>query len=1153
VPSSFSGSFSRVDSVAVDDVLHSGQANQVAKRINQGILSGLGDMHWRCLWAAHSFVRNLRNPSNDVVPLYPPEDEWWQLYGLYKETVYNWPTAGVGDYEGLNQGNPAVGFFFGNPGKNDSEHTRTEDIPLREFLGAPAPSTPLEEWDLGKQQRGAILASDLTDFSKAPAMEVARIFESINSGITPKNAYHKTLGGKIQDSSDEMIHEKGQQWNQMMTQFLNEWRGTDDEREDAGDWNPKELTVAYEEMLDSQWFLAPAYGVSVGSGGAVSAEYPLFEWATPSLPGTYGSIGNNDNVSNPGDDFSFYGFLVVGVNVTTFHRVEFEIDGVVVHTTLINAAKPQDFVMFPVGFKGNLKVKLVDGFSSPVDIYVEVAQLMDHKPEVFDLYVYLRMATARSSSPSIYRGKIVSDAKDISDDYFSKGMILNGPSADLPAETNLAKFAPYQAMRDFLISFFRIVNYDRLKGYYVDGDGNSVLVFDRRGKGDSNADIFQNLAPLATPVTQIQEGVLYIVKADGAAPSGDINYDGSNYKIDETFRGNQAQDLDFTGATDLGVYESDFLIDIDDIPKTWISNEWVMSIGGQTVYKDNISATYKPDTYGDILGAFHDRCHTFSSAMDKTDGTGKGKDFHEFGLSQTTLPDVVTKVETPPGYRYEGDDVPYSTTSRLVNDLIDTADGASSSTCRDSIWDAFGDHSIDDVGSGDCDGISAHYESCQVFKAPYLVKAIRVQTGAGSSVHNVEVVINGRLTKSSSAPSSIADSSASRSAYLSTDTGPRTDENTVVACLRWKIDGVDDEERIGDISATADADYDPTLVKGAALCRFFFQRLAPHVYDDADIEIQPDRDTKPIAQLWQYHEFVIRASVSGFLDEQRVLDTLTYDAGPPSLCWNQDSRDLTMAEALSLIGSSDDRLAIRNSGEDRGGYGVLPNTIMRAAAQAEMAQVLNLLTASRFGVPVYLESRTLTWSRFKEVSITNSEGFSIIENLSWEEPGGAATQGAWGQDSIPFSESAEAWSDILSDGGTLKAYFFRRSVEWRVRPHPKVIEAVPLALRSYVDSVGLGTPILIQDPIKSQVSKLKDPSPGDDIDDVGEIVVIENPAERCMIGQSGTLEAGTPPNGPIIGVTADIDASNGAQLRNSVISSIGINSIAENYIRVPLT
>jgi len=1151
VPSSFSGSFSRVNSVAVDDILHSGQANLVAKRINQGILSGLGDMHWRCLWAAHSFVRNFRNPSSDPVPLYPPEDEWWQLYGLYKETIYNWPTAGVGDYEGLNQGNPAVGFFFGNPGKNDSESVRSADIPLREYLGAPAPSSPLDEWDLGKQQRGAILASDLTDFSKAPAMEVARQFETINSGITELNAYHKTLGGKIKDSSQEMIHEKGQQWNQMMTQFLGEWRGTDDEREEAGDWDPKELTVAYEEMLDSQWFLSPSYGVSVGSGGAVSAEYPLFEWASFATSGTYGTVNATDNVSNH-TGFSFVGFIAVASNILGIYRVQVELDGVVVQTLTMTTSETEQAVWFPEPLKGNIKIKLIDSIFGSSDIYVEVAELMDHKPEVFDLYVFLRLATAKSSSPSIYRGKIVSDAKEISDDYFEKGMILNGPSADVPAETQIAKFAPYQAMRDFLISFFRIVNYDRLKGYYVDGDGNSVLIFDRRGKGVSDADLFQNLCPLATPVTQIQEGVLYVIKADGAAPSGDVGYNGNDYKLDETFRGTQTQDLDFTGAIDLGVYESDFLIDIDDIPKTWISNEWVMSIGGQTVYKDTSNATYKPETYGDILGAFHDRCHTFSSAMDKQDGTGKGKDFHKFGLSQTTLPDVATKVETPPGYRYEGDDVPYSTTSRLVNDLIDTEDGSSSSTCRDSIWDAFGAHSVDDVGDGDCDGISAHYESCQVFKAPYLIKQIRIQTGVGASDNNVEVVLDGRLTKGSSAPS-ILDSSASRSTYLSTDTGPRTDENTVVACLRWKIDGVDDEERIGDISATADGDYNPTLVKGAALCRFFFQRLAPHVYDDSDVDIQPDRDTKPIAQLWQYHEFIIRASVSGFLDEQRVLDTLTYDAGPPSSCTSQDSRDLTMTRAMTLIGSSDDRLAIKNSGEDRGGYGVLPNTAMRAAAQSEMAQVLNLLSASRFGVPVYLESRTLTWSKFKAVSITTSEGFSIIENLAWEEPGGTPTEGAWGQDSIPFGESAEAWSDILSDGGVHKAYFFRRSVEWRVRPHPKVIEAVPLALRSYVDSVGLGTPILIQDPIKSQVNKIKAPSPGDDIDDVGEIVVIENPAERCMIGQSGTLEAGNPPDGPIIGITADIDTTNGAQLRNSVISSIGINSIAENYIRVPLT
>lgn len=1151
MPSSFTGSFPRVSPVSPGQVLASSQHNLLAGSINRRILSGLADMPWRSVYAWHSVVRNLRLSSGFLTPA---EDEWWWYYGLLSETDSDWPTAGVGDPEGLSTSNPLVAYFYGQ-GTLDDEKERGDEIPLREFLGAPAPSTPLEVWDLGKLQRGAINTSDLTNFDFAPAMYAARLVDSFNSGIDALEWKHKTAGGKI-DTVNRFIREKGQQWNQMREQFLNEWRGTDDERQANKYWDPKKLTIDYGKILTSQYFLAPSYGTATGSGGSPVAQYPLFEWDADAAAGTYGiyTMPGPVEVSQITNhaSFVFAGIIVKGISLTAPKSIQVELDGVAVEVVTVDATTDEVDIWWPEAKTGQLKFKLLDAISGPEDVWVEVAELLDHKPELVDVFMLVRAVTIRSSSPSIYRGKIVSDAKDISDAYFINGCIVNGPTAAFVQETKLAKYAPYQAARDFIVDFFRVIYYDRLKGYHVNGDGNSVLTFDRRGNNASNADIFQNLGPRAAAVTLVQQDVLYKVKATGGSPSGTIGYDGESYSENETFRGTEHHDLDFTNATDLGVFEEEFLIDIDDIPPTGHSNEWIFSIGGQTVYKDTSSATYKPDAYGNILGAMHDRCHTFSTAWKGTTGTTSGKELNKYGNHSLGAQAIVQRAETPPAYRYEGDDTPYFNNTGNANPLIVTADGASQADCRDSIY--LGGN-VNLVGEGDCDGISAHYESCKVFKAPYLIKSIKINA---SDSNRVDVELRGRLERNESAPATIDDTIGSRASYLSADTGGRSDENTVVALLRWQLESTHDPVRIGDISPNATGpDFDASNVDGAVLCRFFLQKLVPQVHEDGNATVEVHSDTRPIARIWQYIEFVIRASVGGFLNEKKITDTLVYHStgggphGVSSYCDSQDSRDLTMTELLDQIGSTDDKFCLRYSGQNRGGHGPLPSTIMTANQYSEVANALNLLSSARFSIPIYVESRTVTYRDFLSVPLNHAEGFTWA-TVGWQEPQSAPNPGAWGWDSVPFGASADAFMDFNLNNGNIEVAMQRTNVEWRARPHPKVLEAVPDALRSFVDSLGIGVPIVYEPDQLEGSHLIKTPEPGDLLGDVGETFEVSSPAEACIIGQSGTLKASAPPSGTIVAVTADITDSSGTGIRPSAKVSMGIESLSEGYVRVPV-
>lgn len=1113
------------------------------------------------MYAAHSLVRNLRNPNGT---LYPAEDEWWQYYGLLPETITSWPSASVGAPEGLNQSNPLVAYFYGDGtgASPPDEKDRKDNIPLRAFFGALPPDTPLEAWDLGKQQRGGITTADLTDYTYAPALFVARLLDTFNApGTNTLSWQHKTAGGKIDTATAQFIRENGEQWNQMRTQFLNEWRGTDDEREDAGDWDPEQLSVDYDLMLAGQYFLAPAYAEATGSAGVIQTRYPLFEWDDDAAADTYGVYTKPDTsevtqISNH-TGFDFAGVIVVGENLTEEKRVQIEIDGVAVETITVDGTTNEVAVWWPVSHTGALKVKLLDAISGTEDIFCEVAELLDFKADLVDIYAVIRCATMRSSSPSIYRGKIVSDAKTISDNYFANGCIVNGVAGAFIQESNIAKFPPYQAMRDFLIDHFRVIQYGRLKGYYVNGSGNSVLVFDRRGIGSSDADIFQNLCPRVDSsgdpeaVTQIRPDVLYKVDVAGASPSGTIAYNGTDYAQGETFRGTEVQDFDLTNATDLGVFEESFLIDIDDIPRTGRSNEWIFSIGGATVYRDSASSAYKPSAYADYQGAFNDRCHTFSTAWASDTGTVAGKVMNKYGGYLPAPTSVVTRTETPAGHRYEGDDTPYFSNTGNANPLIIAADGASQADCRDSI---FLEGDVDLVGDGDCDGISQHYASCKVFKAPYRIKSIAIATTA----HQVELELDGRLERNDSAPATVANTSASRSDYILDDVEGRSDENTVVGLLYYTLDGSHDPPRIGDVSANATSpDFSTSAVDGAVLCRFFLQKLIPHVYDDSNTTVESKIDTKPIARFWQYIEFVIRASVGGFLDEQSVVDSLTYyetgggPSGVSSFCDDLDSRDYTMPKVMDHIGSTDDRFCLRLGGLDRGGHGPLPSTCMIDDQYNEVAKVLNLLKSSRFGVPIYLESRRITYGEWVPATITHLNGFSYVSQ-GWVEPTTVVSTGAWGQDFLPFQDNADAYMDLRLNGGNIEVWMHRSNVEWRARPHPKVLEAVPDALRAYVDSLGVGVPIVYQPNTTETANLIKTPEPGDTLADISEVVPVATPDEVCQIGQSGTLVAGSPPGGWIISETANITATSGTGDRPSAFVGMGIEALTEGYVRVPV-
>jgi len=129
--------FKYVAPVHAGDTISSTSHNDLALAFNQRILAGAGDAAWRIIWNAHSLMRQVRNPSGDLLlpgtQQWPASDEWWKMYALVDNAnqcgaandAWYWPIAGPGEEEGANVANPMMAFVFGrdyiSPGLRDFE------------------------------------------------------------------------------------------------------------------------------------------------------------------------------------------------------------------------------------------------------------------------------------------------------------------------------------------------------------------------------------------------------------------------------------------------------------------------------------------------------------------------------------------------------------------------------------------------------------------------------------------------------------------------------------------------------------------------------------------------------------------------------------------------------------------------------------------------------------------------------------------------------------------------------------------------------------------------------------------------------------------------------------------------------------------------
>jgi len=294
--------------------------------------------------------------------------------------------------------------------------------------------------------------------------------------------------------------------DRVFAMFASEHRGSDSQRKING--GSLENAFDFQSFFTKQYQLAPARGAT--TGGDIYSIYPEF---------TIGLVTANSAV--PPMEIGSYraadGFVIASGLVTikaastgAVQTLTFDItkDNVVVQSfsiqTDIAGVGSSIFVINdPIGTDSVFGINLASATVAGGDeIRVEIAELADRKPRIFDAYALLRLAGAKISGSLDGGGQSESDATGIYNRHQQNCNVTNayGLSAVPDAPAYINQSAVFETARQ-LSRNVRIIPRQQLLGYEVK-DGKSILYFKRFAYGSSLMDAFDGIAPTAEEIAK---------------------------------------------------------------------------------------------------------------------------------------------------------------------------------------------------------------------------------------------------------------------------------------------------------------------------------------------------------------------------------------------------------------------------------------------------------------------------------------------------------------------------------------------------------------------------------------------------------------------------------------------------------------------------
>ena len=287
--------------------------------------------------------------------------------------------------------------------------------------------------------------------------------------------------------------------DRVFAMFASEHRGSDSQRKING--GSLENAFDFQSFFTKQYQLAPARGQA--TGGIIAPTYPVFTiglvTANPAVPPI--QIGSY----RAADGFVIASGLITitAASIGAVQVFEFEItkDNVVVESfsieTDIEGVGSSIFVVSnPIGTDSVFGINLASATVAGGDeIRVEIAELADRKPRIFDAYALLRLAGAKISGSLDGGGQSESDSTGIYARHQQNCNVTNayGLSAVPDAPAYINQSAVFETARQ-LSKNVRIIPRQQLLGYEVK-DGKSILYFKRFAYGSSLMDAFDGIAP----------------------------------------------------------------------------------------------------------------------------------------------------------------------------------------------------------------------------------------------------------------------------------------------------------------------------------------------------------------------------------------------------------------------------------------------------------------------------------------------------------------------------------------------------------------------------------------------------------------------------------------------------------------------------------
>lgn len=517
--------------------------------------------------------------------------------------------------------------------------------------------------------------------------------------------------------------------------------------------------------------------------------------------------------------------------------------------------------------KLNLGLNIGSATSSTVSFFIKFAHVLEMKPNSADAYVMMRVATTEGMGSDAGQmdpvGHFNCDtAKRIFTNYIRFGVAytLSEGKTLYQNEAYVSANPVYESVRKFINTNVKMADRTALVDYEVDKDGNSVLYFQRYAMGMKNTglDIFRGLGPSIDEVGNrnmigskietfipIIAGKDYIVLDANKNTDTYILYIKDDKKIKlkhgSTFVGGDYYFVSYYSDSTIGVYELDGIVDdqfISSIPKKQIrvdgkdqiapgniSNEWTMFMTYNLYHWSNSSA-WKPEMYGDIMGALNARCLTSSKALEFNSRTSKNVKKH---LAQVTWRpnDIPLVVEAPSGYNY----------IQSANTNMQYSDWAQNINYP-----------------------QAFASSCQIYKPPYKILRTTRVNGNDPKSELIKVTLNGRLTNSTKKLiGKVSENLNAVSQFFASDKlGVRTDENAIFDYLLHKLTGNSCPRGIiGDVSLDNQQFWTKHRPFGCCYPRFYFTKLIPYV----------SANTTMYSDHYRQMEYYLRAMSNGFINK----------------------------------------------------------------------------------------------------------------------------------------------------------------------------------------------------------------------------------------------------------------------------------------------